>query len=58
MLVALAGSMKKLKGQVISILTTWIWNGGPYTVPSAMSKAGINIMTKSLAAGGENMVLD
>ncbi|HEY2445573.1 MAG TPA: SDR family oxidoreductase [Rhizomicrobium sp.] len=34
---------------VISILTTWIWNGGPYTVPSAMSKAGINIMTKSLA---------
>jgi NAD(P)-dependent dehydrogenase (short-subunit alcohol dehydrogenase family) len=34
---------------VISILATWIWNGGPYTVPSAMSKAGINIMTKSLA---------
>jgi len=37
-------------GSVISILTTWIWNGGPFTVPSAMSKAGINIMTKSLAA--------
>src|SRR5689334_18216409 len=37
------------KGSVISILTTWIWNGGPFTVPSAMSKAGINIMTKSLA---------
>ena len=37
-------------GSIISILTTWIWNGGPYTVPSAMSKAGINIMTKSLAA--------
>ncbi len=35
---------------VISILTTWIWNGGAFTVPSAMSKAGINIMTKSLAA--------
>jgi len=34
---------------VISILTTWIWNGGPFTVPSAMSKAGLNIMTKSLA---------
>ena len=34
---------------VVSILATWIWNGGPYTVPSAMSKAGINIMTKSLA---------
>ncbi|HKD21192.1 MAG TPA: SDR family oxidoreductase, partial [Rhizomicrobium sp.] len=27
----------------------WIWNGGPFTVPSAMSKAGLNIMTKSLA---------
>ncbi len=37
------------KASVISILTTWIWNGGPYTVPSAMSKAGLNIMTKSLA---------
>ena len=37
------------KGNVISILTTWIWNGGPFTVPSAMSKAGLNIMTKSLA---------
>lgn len=37
------------RASVISILTTWIWNGGPYTVPSAMSKAGLNIMTKSLA---------
>jgi len=37
-------------GSVISILTTWIWNGSPYTVPSAMSKSAINIMTKSLAA--------
>jgi NAD(P)-dependent dehydrogenase (short-subunit alcohol dehydrogenase family) len=39
----------KQKASVISILTTWIWNGGPFTVPSAMSKAGVNIMTKSLA---------
>jgi NAD(P)-dependent dehydrogenase (short-subunit alcohol dehydrogenase family) len=37
------------RASVISILTTWIWNGGPFTVPSAMSKAGLNIMTKSLA---------
>jgi NAD(P)-dependent dehydrogenase (short-subunit alcohol dehydrogenase family) len=37
------------RGNVISLLTTWIWNGGPFTVPSAMSKAGLNIMTKSLA---------
>src|SRR5262244_3505759 len=36
----------KNKASVISILTTWIWNGGPFTVPSAMSKAGLNIMTK------------
>ena len=40
---------EKKKASVISILTTWIWNGGPFTVPSAMSKAGVNIMTKSLA---------
>jgi NAD(P)-dependent dehydrogenase (short-subunit alcohol dehydrogenase family) len=36
-------------GSVLSILTTWVWNGGPFTVPSAMSKAGLNIMTQSLA---------
>ena len=40
---------ERVPATVISILTTWIWNGGPYTVPSAMSKAGVNIMTKSLA---------
>jgi NAD(P)-dependent dehydrogenase (short-subunit alcohol dehydrogenase family) len=34
---------------VVSILTTWVWNGGPFTVPSAMSKAGLNVMTQSLA---------
>jgi NAD(P)-dependent dehydrogenase (short-subunit alcohol dehydrogenase family) len=39
----------KQKANVISILTTWVWNGGPFTVPSAMSKAGLNVMTKSLA---------
>ena len=36
-------------GSVLSILTTWVRNGGPYTVPSAMSKAAIHTMTKSLA---------
>ncbi|MEO0983017.1 MAG: SDR family oxidoreductase [Pseudomonadota bacterium] len=40
---------EKSKGSVISILTTWVWNGGPFTVPSAMSKSGINAMTQSLA---------
>ena len=40
---------EKRKGNVISILTTWIWNGGPFVVPSAMSKAAVNTMTQSLA---------
>jgi len=34
---------------VVSIITTWVENGGPYVVPSAMSKAGIATMTRSLA---------
>ena len=34
---------------VLSILTTWVWNGSAFTVPSAMSKAGLNAMTQSLA---------
>ena len=34
---------------VMSIITTWVDNGSPYVVPSAMSKAGIEVMTMSLA---------
>lgn len=34
---------------VLSILTTWVWNGSPFTVPSAMAKAGLHAMTQSLA---------
>ena len=37
------------KGSILSIVTTWVWTGGPFTVPSAMSKAGIAAMTQSLA---------
>ena len=37
------------KGSVISILVTWVHTGSPYVVPSAMSKAGLHVMTKSLA---------
>jgi len=33
----------------MSIIVTWVDNGSPYVVPSAMSKAGIEAMTKSLA---------
>ena len=41
---------QKLKGSIISILTTWVWTGSPYVVPSAMSKSGLHAMTQSLAA--------
>jgi len=34
---------------VMSVITTWVDNGGPYVVPSAMSKAGVEVMTRSLA---------
>jgi len=37
------------KGSIVSILVTWIWTGSPYVVPSAMSKAGLAVMTESLA---------
>lgn len=36
-------------GSVCTIVVTWVWHGGPFTVPSAMSKAGLDVMTKSLA---------
>ena len=39
----------KHKGSVLSILVTWVHTGSPYVVPSAMSKAGLHVMTKSLA---------
>ena len=34
---------------VISIIVTWVRNGGPFVVPSAMSKSAIHGMTMSLA---------
>ena len=37
------------KGSVVSVLVTWVWTGSPYVVASAMSKAGLHVMTKSLA---------
>jgi NAD(P)-dependent dehydrogenase (short-subunit alcohol dehydrogenase family) len=37
------------KGSILSILVTWVHTGSPYVVPSAMSKAGLHVMTKSLA---------
>ncbi len=37
------------RGNVVSIVVTWIYNGSPYVVPSAMSKSAIYTMTMSLA---------
>jgi NAD(P)-dependent dehydrogenase (short-subunit alcohol dehydrogenase family) len=37
------------RGSVLSIAVTWVRNGGPFVVPSAMSKAAIHAMTMSLA---------
>src|SRR2546427_2805174 len=39
----------KHKGSVVSIVVTWINNSGPFVVPSAMSKAAVATMTRSLA---------
>ncbi|HTR17528.1 MAG TPA: SDR family oxidoreductase [Acetobacteraceae bacterium] len=39
----------KSGGSVVSIVVTWVRTGAPFVVPSAMSKAGIDAMTKSLA---------
>ena len=39
----------KQNGSVISILVTWVHTGSPYVVHSAMSKAALHVMTKSLA---------
>lgn len=39
----------QLPGAVLSIVVTWVDTGAPFVVPSAMSKAGLDAMTKSLA---------
>ncbi len=36
-------------GCVLSIVTTYAWTGSAYVVPSAMAKAGVLAMTRSLA---------
>jgi NAD(P)-dependent dehydrogenase (short-subunit alcohol dehydrogenase family) len=38
------------KGVVLSTLTTWVWTGSAFVVPSAMGKAAVHAMTMSLAA--------
>jgi NAD(P)-dependent dehydrogenase (short-subunit alcohol dehydrogenase family) len=38
-----------LPGSVVSTLTTWVWTGSAFVVPSAMAKAAVHAMTMSLA---------
>jgi NAD(P)-dependent dehydrogenase (short-subunit alcohol dehydrogenase family) len=38
-----------LPGSVISTLTSWVWTGSAFVVPSAMAKAAVHAMTMSLA---------
>jgi NAD(P)-dependent dehydrogenase (short-subunit alcohol dehydrogenase family) len=38
-----------LAGSVLSNLTTWVWSGSAFVVPSAMAKAAVHAMTMSLA---------
>lgn len=40
---------EKLKGTVMSIVTTYAFTGSGYVVPSAVAKAGVLSMTRSLA---------
>lgn len=39
----------KRKASVLSVVTTYAWTGSPFVVPSAMGKAGVLAMTRSLA---------
>ena len=39
----------ELPGSVISTLTSWVWTGSAFVVPSAMAKAAVHAMTMSLA---------
>lgn len=47
-------------GTVLSIVTTYAWTGSAYVVPSAMAKAGVLAMTRSLAVewGGRGVRLN
>ena len=49
-----------LRATVLSIVTTYAWTGSAYVVPSAMAKAGVLAMTRSLAVewGGRGVRLN
>ena len=48
------------KGTVLSIITTYAWTGSAFVVPSAMAKAGVLALTRSLAVewGGRGIRLN
>ena len=46
---ASGGSPPACPGRVLSNLTTWVWTGSAFVVPSAMAKAAVHAMTMSLA---------
>lgn len=48
------------KANVLSIVTTYAWTGSAYVVPSAMAKAGVLALTRSLAVewGGRGIRLN
>jgi NAD(P)-dependent dehydrogenase (short-subunit alcohol dehydrogenase family) len=50
----------KHKASVLSIVTSYAWTGSAYVVPSAMAKAGVLAMTRSLAVewGGRGIRLN
>jgi NAD(P)-dependent dehydrogenase (short-subunit alcohol dehydrogenase family) len=41
--------IKQKKGQIVNILATYAWTGGPGTIHSACAKAGVLAMTRTLA---------
>lgn len=41
---------QQLHGSIVSMLTTWVFTGSAFVLPSAMAKTAIHAMTKSLAA--------
>lgn len=38
------------RGAVLSVVTSYAWHGSPFVVPSAVAKAGLLAMTRSLAS--------